>query len=90
MLSLTRPPAHRETAMNFDRSFQRAQRMYDAQTPDDPEPDPTENMTDAEYAAALMRWLDAGAPERVTWCRTVSREDDVRAWLADFVREEQA
>lgn len=44
----------------------RTQRAYDTQLPPEPEYDPVENMTEAEYAAAVMRWLDHGAPHGST------------------------
>lgn len=70
-------------------SFNRAQRAYDAQLPPEPQDDPTENFSDAEFAAAVLRWLDAGGPVKVLG-HNRSREQEFRDWIADFVRGEQA
>lgn len=81
-------PATGETPVTFNN----AQRSYDARTPAD-RYDPTENMTPEEYAEAFMRWLDAGAPEQITYGAVPvikSREDDVREWLVDFLNREAA
>lgn len=66
-------------------ALRNAQLSYDAQTPDESY-DPTEDMDDAEYGAALVRWMQRGGPDGSRF----GMEQEVRAALIAFLIAEEA